>query len=388
MRQQRQADPRRRDFPGYYGSPASGSGIAAKNAILKAINDSIPTPIFVKDREGRIIYANPATLQVLGKTEAEVINYRDREIYPQSELGETVTQNDLRIMESGETEVVEESPDGIRTFLGMKTPYRNEAGEIVGLVGISNDITARVQLERDRERILQQEQAAREAAEKANRIKDEFLAVLSHELRTPLNPILGWSKLLLTGKIGPAKTVDALRAIERNAQLQSQLIEDLLDVSRILQGKLSLNVIPVNLKTPIEAAAETVQLAATAKKIQIQTIFDSDVGQVSGDPARLQQIVWNLLSNSVKFTPAGGRIEVLLKQVESRVCIQVIDSGKGIHREFLPMFSSISAKKIARQLANLAAWDWDWRSSNNWLNCTAALLMPRVRGKVWELLLR
>ncbi|NJL66481.1 MAG: PAS domain-containing protein [Microcoleus sp. SM1_3_4] len=307
-----------------------------KNAILKAINDSIPTPIFVKDREGRIIYANPATLQVLGKTEAEVINYRDREIYPQSELGETVTQNDLRIMESGETEVVEESPDGIRTFLGMKTPYRNEAGEIVGLVGISNDITARVQLERDRERILQQEQAAREAAEKANRIKDEFLAVLSHELRTPLNPILGWSKLLLTGKIGPAKTVDALRAIERNAQLQSQLIEDLLDVSRILQGKLSLNVIPVNLKTPIEAAAETVQLAATAKKIQIQTIFDSDVRQVSGDPARLQQIVWNLLSNSVKFTPAGGRIEVLLKQVESRVCIQVIDSGKGIHREFLP----------------------------------------------------
>jgi PAS domain S-box-containing protein len=307
-----------------------------KNAILKAINESAPTPIFVKDREGKIIYANPATLQVLGLTEAQVIGYRDRDIYPSSELGETVTQNDLRIMESGETEVVEESPDGIRTFLGMKAPYRNESGEIVGLVGISNDITARVQLERDRERILQQEQAAREAAEKANRIKDEFLAVLSHELRTPLNPILGWSKLLLAGKIGPAKTVDALRAIERNAQLQSQLIEDLLDVSRILQGKLSLNVIPVNLKTPIEAAAETVQLAATAKKIQIQTIFDSDVGQVSGDPARLQQIVWNLLSNSVKFTPEGGKIEVRLKQVESRVCIQVIDSGKGIDREFLP----------------------------------------------------
>lgn len=307
-----------------------------KNAILKAINDSIPTPIFVKDREGRMLYANPATLQVLGKTEAEVIGYRDRDIYPQSELGETVTQNDLRIVESGQTEVVEESPDGIRTFLGMKTPYRNEAGEIIGLVGISNDITARVQLERDRERILQQEQAAREAAEKANRIKDEFLAVLSHELRTPLNPILGWSKLLLTGKIGPAKTVDALRAIERNAQLQSQLIEDLLDVSRILQGKLSLNVIPVNLTTAIAAAAETVQLAATAKKIQIKTIFDPDVGQVSGDPARLQQIVWNLLSNSVKFTPAGGAIEVRLKQAESRICIQVIDSGKGIDREFLP----------------------------------------------------
>jgi PAS domain S-box-containing protein len=307
-----------------------------KNAILNAINNSIPTPIFVKDREGRIIYANPATLQVLGKTEAEVIGYRDREIYPSSELGETVTQNDLRIMESGEMEAVEESPDGIRTFLSIKTPYRNEAGEIIGLVGISNDITARVELERDRERILQQEQAAREAAEKANRIKDEFLAVLSHELRTPLNPILGWSKLLLTGKLGSAKTADALRSIERNAQLQSQLIEDLLDVSRILQGKLALNVIPVNLKIAISAAAETVQLAATAKGIQIKTIFDASVGEVSGDPARLQQIVWNLLSNSVKFTPEGGQIELRLMQVESRVRIQVTDSGKGIDRDFLP----------------------------------------------------
>lgn len=307
-----------------------------KNAILNAINNSIPTPIFVKDREGGIIYANPATLQVLGKTEAEVIGYRDREIYPDSELGETVTQNDLRIMESGQTEAVEESPDGIRTFLSIKTPYRNEAGEIIGLVGISNDITARVQLERDRERMLQQEQAAREAAEKANRIKDEFLAVLSHELRTPLNPILGWSKLLLTGKLNPAKTVDALRAIERNAKLQSQLIEDLLDVSRILQGKLALQVIPVNLKTAILAAADTVQLAATAKGIQIQTIFDPAVGEVSGDPARLQQIVWNLLSNSVKFTPEGGQIEVRLIQVERHARIQVTDSGKGIESEFLP----------------------------------------------------
>ncbi|NJL61701.1 MAG: PAS domain-containing protein [Methylacidiphilales bacterium] len=145
-----------------------------KNAILDVINQSAPTPIFVKDRQGRIIYANPATLEVLGKTESEVIGLCDRDLYSSSELGAIVTENDRRIMESGQVEVVEESPDGIRTFLGTKVPYRNRDGEVIGLIGISNDITDRVQLERDRNLILQQEQAAREAAEKANRIKDEF----------------------------------------------------------------------------------------------------------------------------------------------------------------------------------------------------------------------
>ncbi|OKH33207.1 hypothetical protein NIES2101_40090 [Calothrix sp. HK-06] len=307
-----------------------------KNAILNVINESVPTPIFVKDRQGRIIYANPATLEVLAKSEKEVIGLRDCNLYPERELGAVVTENDLRIMESGQTSVVEESPDGIRTFLGMKVPYRNEAGEVIGLIGISNDITARVQLERDRERILQKEQAAREESERANRIKDEFLAVLSHELRTPLNPILGWSKLLQTGKLNASKAAEALKAIERNAKLQSQLIEDLLDVSRILRGKLTLNVAPVTLAPVINAALETVQLAAEAKSIYIQTIFESNVGQILGDIGRLQQIICNLLSNAVKFTPEGGRVEVQLTQIESFAQIQVIDNGKGISSDFLP----------------------------------------------------
>ena len=307
-----------------------------KNAILSVINESLPTPIFVKDRQGRIIYANPATLEVLGKSEKEVMGLRDCDLYPSRELGAMVTENDRRIMESGQTEVVEESPDGIRTFLGTKAPYRNEAGEVIGLIGISNDITARVQLERDRERILQQEQAAREESERANRIKDEFLAVLSHELRTPLNPILGWSKLLQTGKLNATKTTDALKAIERNAKLQSQLIEDLLDVSRILRGKLTLNVVPVTLAPVINAALETVQLAAEAKSIYIQTIFEPNVGQILGDIGRLQQIIWNLLSNAVKFTKEGGRVEVQLTQIQTSAQIQVIDNGKGISPDFLP----------------------------------------------------
>ena len=565
-----------------------------KNAILNVINESAPTPIFVKDREGRIIYANPATLEIMGKPASEVIGGRDLDLYPVVELAVTVTENDRRIMESGKTEVLEESHDGIRTFLVMKAPYHNQAGEVIGLIGISSDITnrkraeielqeqtkllqviidsigdglilanqqgefvlfnqaavgvfgpltneksseewsstyglfladqktlfpndelplaraikgeyvndvevfvrrenaencwvsisgypvvdisneinggvivcrditerkqseaallesearfrymannapfmvwvtdstgyctflsdnwyeftgqteetalgfgwinavhsedreqamnvflraheslepyrtefrlgrrdcryswvldaaaprftesgqfegfigsaiditERKQVETERDMVLQLEQTARAEAERANRIKDEFLAVLSHELRSPLNPILGWSQLLQGGKLSPAKTTKALETIERNARLQSQLIEDLLDVSRILQGKLRLNVAPVNVATIILSALETVQLAAESKQIQIQTILNPDVGLVLGDTGRLQQIVWNLLSNAVKFTPESGRVEVRLTQIPHQVQIQVTDTGKGIVPDFLP----------------------------------------------------
>ncbi len=190
-------------------------------------------------------------------------------------------------------------------------------------------------------RLYEAEQLARTQAESANRIKDEFLAVLSHELRTPLNPILGWSKLLRTRKFDEKKTAEALATIERNAKLQVQLIEDLLDVSRILRGKLTLNVDKVNLSLIILAALETIRLAAEAKSISIQTVFDPNVGQVAGDAGRLQQVIWNLLSNAVKFTPNGGRVEVRLSIERgngnnSYAQITVSDTGKGIALEFLP----------------------------------------------------
>ncbi|WP_225896403.1 response regulator [Amazonocrinis nigriterrae] len=170
----------------------------------------------------------------------------------------------------------------------------------------------------------------------ANRIKDEFLAVLSHEIRTPLNPILGWTKLLRTHKLDQNKTAFALETIERNALLQTKLIEDLLDISRILRGKLSLNICPVDLATIIRAAMETVRLAAEAKSIQIHSVIDSVVCQVFGDAGRLQQVVWNLLSNAIKFTPEAGQVEVYLQQVESQAQILVRDTGKGITPDFLP----------------------------------------------------
>jgi PAS domain S-box-containing protein len=187
-----------------------------------------------------------------------------------------------------------------------------------------------------RTHLYEAEQKARSQAEAANRIKDEFLAVLSHELRTPLNPILGWAKLLQKGKLNQAKTTQALATIERNAKLQSELIEDLLDVSRILQGKLSLNARPVDLADTIRAAVETVRLAAEAKSIQMQVKLDPHVRLVSGDANRLQQVIWNLLSNAVKFSPLGGKVLLQLEQLEEQAQIMVSDTGRGINPDFLP----------------------------------------------------
>ncbi|MBD1998599.1 PAS domain S-box protein [Leptolyngbya sp. FACHB-541] len=196
-------------------------------------------------------------------------------------------------------------------------------------IALAEELAHRAALALDNAKLYQQ-------AQEANRVKDEFLAVLSHELRSPLNAILGWAKLLRSRQFNEATTTCALETIERNARLQTQLIEDLLDISRILQGKFSLNVCPVNLVTCIEAAIETMRLAAEAKSIHIQFSFSPSVGLVAGDPNRLQQIVWNLLSNAIKFTPAGGHVHIWLEAIGSEAQIQVSDTGKGITPDFLP----------------------------------------------------
>jgi PAS domain S-box-containing protein len=173
-------------------------------------------------------------------------------------------------------------------------------------------------------------------AQEANRAKDEFLATVSHELRTPLNAIMGWSRLLRTGQLDENSQLIAYETIERNSKTQAQLIADLLDVSRIITGKLRLHVQPVEPESVIKAAVETVRPAAQARSIRIQTVLDSDTGLVSGDPTRLQQVVWNLLSNSVKFTAKGGLVQVRLERIDSQAQITVSDNGKGIVPEFLP----------------------------------------------------
>ncbi|ACC81440.1 ATP-binding protein [Nostoc punctiforme] len=223
-----------------------------------------------------------------------------------------------------------------RWTINAANPWFGVDGQFKGYIGSVIDITERKTAEAERDRLLELEQVARTEAETANRIKDEFLAVLSHELRSPLNPILGWARLLQTREFQPAEIKKAIATIERNAKLQAQLIEDLLDVSRILQGKLNLKMFPVNLVLVIEAGLETVRLAAEAKDIQIQTMLDASLGQVLGDSDRLQQVIWNLLSNAVKFTPEEGKINIQLERIDSQAQITVSDTGKGISPEFLP----------------------------------------------------
>ncbi len=227
--------------------------------------------------------------------------------------------------------------DGVyRWFLNRGLPVREASGEVTRWVGTITDIDDQKQIEAQRARLLNQERIAREAAENANRIKDEFLAVLSHELRSPLNPILGWANLLRTTQLNETKTAYALETIERNARLQAQLIDDLLDVSRILRGKLVLNRVPTAPAAIIHDAIETVQSMADAKGIALQTELDESPHRVWGDPNRLRQVVWNLLSNAVKFTPQGGRVTVQLSYIKDWAEIRVSDTGKGIDPNFLP----------------------------------------------------
>lgn len=234
-----------------------------------------------------------------------------------------------------------------RWHLHQAVPQKNEQGQVIKWFGTATDIEAQKQFEKERDRLLQLEKNARTEAERVNRVKDEFLAILSHELRSPLNPILGWTKLLQSRKFDSVRTAEALATIERNAKLQTQLIDDLLDVAKILRGKLNLNVTPVNLAIVIEQAIETVKTAAVAKSILITPRL-SPIGTVSGDAARFQQIIWNLLSNAIKFTPYGGTVDIQLQPVGNQAQITVTDTGKGINPDFLPyMFESFRQEDVS-----------------------------------------
>jgi signal transduction histidine kinase len=205
---------------------------------------------------------------------------------------------------------------------------------------LKREIRVRQWAEEERARLLVLEQAARKQAEDANRIKDEFLATLSHELRTPLNAILGWAQVLRSGKVDAPTTERALEAVERNARAQAQLISDLLDVSRIITGKLRLELRPVELPRILDAALDSVRPAAEAKEIHLHVIPGQVAGPFIGDPDRLQQVIWNLLSNAIKFTPQGGSVEVRLRHVPDGLApmaeLAVTDTGMGIRPDFLP----------------------------------------------------
>jgi PAS domain S-box-containing protein len=219
---------------------------------------------------------------------------------------------------------------------GHSVVIKDPDGKPLGMRGVTMDITELKQMEEARAHLLSLEQAARVKAEEANRTKDEFLATLSHELRTPLTAMLGWTRILRTSKLNENMSEHALEIIERNATLQAQLIEDLLDVSRIIGGKLRLNTGPVEVARVIQDALDSVRPAAEAKSIKLLIAHTERANLVSGDPARLQQVFWNLLTNAVKFTPQGGQVDVSLARANGHVEINIRDTGQGISREFLP----------------------------------------------------
>ncbi|ODG96303.1 histidine kinase [Nostoc sp. KVJ20] len=305
---------------------------------LRLITNAVPVQISYVDGEQRYRFNNKGYEHWFGLPASEISGKHIREI-----LGESVYQSILPYVEtvlSGEQVTYETQlphKDGTNHYMNVTyIPQFNQQGKVAGFVALITDITLHKLAEQERELLLEREQAARADAEAASRMKDEFLATLSHELRTPLNAILGWAQLLRTRKFDETMTGRALETIERNTKSLAQLIEDVLDVSRIIRGTLNLSMNRVKLVPLVEAAIDTVYPAAQAKEISINCRFDPEVEVVVGDANRLQQVVWNLLSNAVKFTPKGGRVDVQLERIESYVQIRVSDTGGGIAAEFLP----------------------------------------------------
>jgi PAS domain S-box-containing protein len=306
---------------------------------LTAIIESSDDAIVSKDLDGIITSWNPAAERMFGYTAAEAVGRSIRLIIPADRQHEE--DEVLRRLRRGERidhfETVRRCKDGTNIEISLTvSPIIDQDGRVIGASKIARDITDRKRGEAVRERLLAAEQALRAEAERTSRMKDEFLAILSHELRTPLTSMLGWTRVLRARKLDEMAEARALEAMERNTRLQAQLIDDLLDMSRIISGKLKIEREPVDLVSVIEAALENVRSAADAKSLQIATVLDPATRPVWGDVTRLQQVMWNLLSNAVKFTPPKGKIDVSLGLENDHARITVTDTGSGIPPEILP----------------------------------------------------
>jgi PAS domain S-box-containing protein len=306
---------------------------------FRLMADSAPVLIWIADQSKSRTWFNRSWLNFTGRQ-------------PEQELGFGWTQN---VHEDDLATCLQVYGEGFDTRQPFRAEYRLRRADgmprwiieqasplfegpgrsFSGYVGSCVDITESKQLQTEREEMLKAERAAREEAERVGRLKDEFLATVSHELRTPLNAILGWATLLRRLDPGSDDHVRGLETIERNARVQGQIIADLLDMSRIISGKVQLDVQPTDLNEVINAALDAVRLSIEAKKLRLRVTLDARAGKLRGDPGRLQQVFWNLLTNAVKFTPSGGRIDVVMERVNSHVEVTVEDSGAGIKPEFL-----------------------------------------------------
>ncbi len=314
--------------------------LQASDTRFRRLANSAPVFIWMADATKACIWFNQTWLEFTGRS-------------PEQELGfgwtENVHPDDLAGLLSAYSEAFEErKPYRFEYRLGRHDRewrwiaqsavplFESTSGSLSGYIGSSVDITDFRRAESEKEALLGAERAARSEAERLGHLKDEFLATLSHELRTPLNAILGWATLLKRLPVDSADHARGLDTIERNARVQSQIIGDLLDMSRIISGKVQLDVQQIDLQEVISAAIDSVRLSAETKRLRVRAVLDAKAGRMRGDPHRLQQIFWNLLTNAVKFTPSGGRIDVVLERVNSHVEVSVEDSGIGIKAEFLP----------------------------------------------------
>jgi PAS domain S-box-containing protein len=306
---------------------------------LAAIIDSSDDAIVGKTLEGIITSWNRGAEQMFGYSAAEAIGQHITLIIPPELHAEE--DDVLAHLRRGEKidhyETVRQAKDGRKLNISLSvSPIRDGRGRIIGASKVARDITARKQADQERERLMAREEAARRTAEEANRLKDDFLATVSHELRNPLNSIVGWAALLRSNKLDEEKSERAVEAILRAAQAQDQIIGDLLDVARIINGRLRLDIRPLQLIKVLQGAIETMRPAIEAKQIRLQTILDPAASPLAGDSTRLKQVFWNLLSNAVKFTSTNGRIQILLRRINSHIEVVVSDTGIGIEPGLLP----------------------------------------------------
>ena len=320
---------------------------------LAAIVASSDDAIIGKDLNSVITSWNHGAERIFGYTAEEMIGRSILRLIPADRQAEE--QEILSRIRRGERvdhfETIRLAKDGRKLRLSVTvSPIKDSAGHVVGASKVARDITERKNAEaalkkaseeaaeanRERLRLLDSEREARSQAERASRMKDEFVATLSHELRTPLNAVLGWVHILRNGKLQIDEIKAGLDTIERNARVQAQIIEDLLDMSRIISGKIRLESRQMDLPTILKESIETIRATAHAKGIRLQSTLDPSAGTIWGDPDRLQQVFWNLLNNAIKFTPNGGKVQVLVKSFDSYIEISVIDTGEGIAPEFLP----------------------------------------------------
>jgi hypothetical protein len=304
--------------------------------------------IFMLDANGRIVTWNVGAERIKGYTAREIIGQHFSIFYPDDVRESGWPEHELQVA-SEKGSFVDNGwrvrKDGTTFWANVTiTALRDDTGRLLGYAKLTRDLTEAKRVEamevanQQRDEMLEAERSARMAAQRATRVKDEFLATLSHELRTPLSAILGWTQVLLRGESvkGPDAQKRAIEVIERNARAQIQLIDDLLDLSRVMAGKIRLDLQQVSFVSIVEAAVDTVRPTADAKGIRLKAILGSSQDIVSADSARMQQVVWNLLTNAIKFTPKGGQVQALLQRVNSHLELSVSDTGIGIPASYLP----------------------------------------------------